>query len=278
MKFVSSAVLAAVLLLTIASCVKQDYKAPPERVIPVWDTSIPIGTTLKYITASCLSLSQEVGYRKLGDTIIYGIVVADDKSGNLYKNIIIQDTSGGAIDLYLDKSYLYNDYPVGRKVYIKLKNLYLVNYKGLPEICYSAAPDGTGEVATGAIPGALLDSFIIKGSIQDTSIKAKVLTINEVSSNVKKYMCNLVTINDVQFDGTSQNKVYADFEKGTNRIVQNCAGSSIILRTSGYSDFQPILTPTGKGTITAVVTAFFNTPQLLIRDTTDVKFYGPRCP
>ena len=62
------------------------------------------------------------------DKIIGGVVVADDKSGNFYKTIAIQDETGG-IQLKLDGYDLYTQYPVGRQVYVNVKGLYLGDYK-----------------------------------------------------------------------------------------------------------------------------------------------------
>ncbi|MEI2750497.1 MAG: DUF5689 domain-containing protein [Ferruginibacter sp.] len=58
------------------------------------------------------------------DVIISGVVVANDKSGNFYKQLFIQDSTG-AMQLLLDANSLYVTYPVGRKVYIKCKGLTL---------------------------------------------------------------------------------------------------------------------------------------------------------
>jgi len=121
MKLFSFSFLALLVAIGFSSCLKQKYTAPPEDAALTWDTVLPTNTTLKFITQSCLALNSSVGSRQMGDTTISGVVVGVDRTGNLYKMIIIEDTLGGAIELYVDKSYLYNDFPVGRKVYVKLK-------------------------------------------------------------------------------------------------------------------------------------------------------------
>ena len=63
------------------------------------------------------------------DAVIEGIVSCDDKSGNYYQQIAIQDATGGVL-LRLAGSNYYNNYPVGRKVFVKLKGLYLGQYSG----------------------------------------------------------------------------------------------------------------------------------------------------
>ena len=56
------------------------------------------------------------------DAVIEGVVGMDDRSGNYYQQIAIQDATGGVL-LRLAGNNLYNNYPVGRKVYVKLKGL-----------------------------------------------------------------------------------------------------------------------------------------------------------
>ena len=56
------------------------------------------------------------------DAVIEGVVSCDDKSGNYYQQIAIQDATGGVL-LRLAGNNHFNNYPVGRKVYVKLKGL-----------------------------------------------------------------------------------------------------------------------------------------------------------
>ncbi len=78
------------------------------------------------------------------DVIIGGIVCMDDKSGNYYKKIVIQDETGG-IEIEIDQTNLYTDYPVGRKVYVRCKGLFLGNYFDIPQL--GATPDERGSLA-----------------------------------------------------------------------------------------------------------------------------------
>jgi hypothetical protein len=62
----------------------------------------------------------------------------------------------------------------------------------------------------------------------------------------------------------------------------NCQGntSGIAVRNSNYATFHAQQLARGRGTITGIYTVYqttFVTPQLLIRDTTDVKMYDSRC-
>ena len=52
------------------------------------------------------------------DIVIAGRVISSDKSGNFYKQIFIQDETGG-IEIKLGKNSLYNEYKPGQMVYVK---------------------------------------------------------------------------------------------------------------------------------------------------------------
>src|SRR5690606_21382507 len=62
-----------------------------------------------------------------------------------------------------------------------------------------------------------------------------------------------------------------------NRQLENCFEETIILRTSGFSDFKGLLLPEGNGSLTAILSRFNNDVQLFIRDIDDVDMSGERC-
>lgn len=110
------------------SCVKKDFKPPVDN--SAYDPQLEVTHTIQEIQ----SLPQNIMIEE--DIIIEGVVVMDDKSGNYYKKIVIQDATGG-IELMIDQNNLYNDYPIGRKIYVKLKGLYLGNYGSNLQIGYT---------------------------------------------------------------------------------------------------------------------------------------------
>lgn len=68
--------------------------------------------------------------------------------------------------------------------------------------------------------------------------------------------------------------------------IKACGGtSSLIVQTSGYADFAGKSPEPGNGDITAIYSIYYSggsspsnsNRQFIIRDTTDVKFSGPRC-
>lgn len=279
MKFLrlSLCLLSATILL--GSCVKKTYDSPPDA--SQVDPNLAVNCQISTLTSEALDYTSNAQTRILGDSIISGVVTADDRSGNFYKQIIIQD-AGGAIVLIIDKTFLYADFPIGRKVYVKTKGLYLVNYNGTPELVFNVTTNGS-TTATSGIPSALISNFIVKGSFPNPVTPVNV-SISDLYSGASQYYNRLITIDDMQFTDDSKGRTYAapvsSGSFSTSLNVTDCSHtvSKIIMYNSSYSTFQPAITPTGNGKLTVICSNYKNTIQLLLRDTTDVHFTGPRCP
>ncbi|HQR02344.1 MAG TPA: DUF5689 domain-containing protein, partial [Ferruginibacter sp.] len=96
------------------------------------------------------------------DYVISGVVVADDKSGNLYKQLYIQDETG-ALQILLDATNLYGTYPVGRRIFIKCNGLCLSDYNNLMALGVKATVGGLPSQE--GIPGNLISNYVIGGSL-----------------------------------------------------------------------------------------------------------------
>ena len=254
------------------SCNKR-FDEPPVYVAP----SITANTTIKQLKA--LHTTSGAIDAVTSDLVIRGIVVGDDRSGNLYKNIVIQDATG-AIALLLDGTGLYNNFPIGREIFVKCKGLYVGDYNRMIQL--GGGIDATGTTPSVAdIPSALFTKYLIKGSLNNI-VAPKVVTLADLSTNMQDTLLNaLIQLNNFEFSAVDTTKTYAlpnQNPPGTaNFTIRNCTAGSIILRNSGYSNFAGFNVPNGNGSIIAMYTIFGNTRQLTIRDTSDVKFYNSRC-
>ena len=213
------------------------------------------------------------------DQVIEGVVVCDDKSGNYYQQIAIQDATGGIL-LRLGSANLYNYYPVGRKIFVKLKGLYLGQYNGTLQLGAGIDSAYISQGGVTLLAFNLFDQHIIKGPLNQP-ITPVVVTASQLTTSLQdKYISTLIRMEDVEFAATDTGKSYADLRQSGNRIVQACAapGSNrITLRTSNYSNFAEVKVPAGNGGIVGVYSYFGSTKQLTIRDTSDVRFTNSRC-
>ena len=77
--------LVAVSAIFLNSCIKQSFDNPQD--LTTFDPNLTVNVKLKDLVAPFLGNTAGKN-RILGDSTIYGIVTADDRSGNFYKQII----------------------------------------------------------------------------------------------------------------------------------------------------------------------------------------------
>ncbi|BDD07234.1 DUF5689 domain-containing protein [Aureibacter tunicatorum] len=201
------------------------------------------------------------------DLTIEGVVVANDESGNFYKEIIIQDDVEG-IRVKLNKKDLFADYPVGSKVRISAMDLYLGDYGGEIQL------GSIYEEKIGQIPEDQIADHITKISDEE-EVNAEVVAINDID---KSYVGKLITIENVQFVASELGRNWVDdnAEYPSNRTVEDAENNSIVVRTSNFASFKSEALPTGSGKITAVLSIYNDTYQLAVRQTSDAEMTGDR--
>lgn len=235
---------------------------------PWWD---PFDGLTK-ITIAQLKQKYTGGFPTIHDpNYIEAVVVADDESGNYYKNLVIQDETTG-IDLKIDAKDLYKQFPVGARIKVRVKDLILGAYGGLVQLGGSVYQSGgfnrLGGIEEGAIP-AYIQLVSLGNEIEPTPIG--LVGIND--QNLGK----LIVLNGVQFDNSELGKPWADNSATTNRTLTDCDGHQIVVRTSNFADFHEELLPEGNGTMIAILSKYLTTYQLYVRNLDDVDLTGERC-
>ena len=249
----------SLLLTGIWSCVNQDFDEPPVAGLPNLQGNITIANLKKLNTIGAND-------KQITDSLfIEGVVTADDESGNWYKQIVIEDETGGIV-VRLNSVGLYNTYPIGRKVYVNLQGLWLGDYFGLPQI--NGAPDT-------AIAELLIPEHLYAGA-RDQQVTPRPVSIGDFNADL---VGSLIQLDDVQFVVEDTSRTYADAVNrfSENRTLEDCFGNRTIIRTSGYADFASFNVPNGKGSVVATLSVYQGDYQLVIRDENDVKMEGSRC-
>ena len=258
------------LLVFATACVDQDFDFPPEpKLGAAFENTITIADLIASYhkpNANPVQITDVVA--------ISGIVIAEDQSGNYFKELVIQDETGG-IEIQLNATGLANDFPVGRRVYINCKNLYIGDFAGVVQL--GGSYDAVGD-RINRIDEVLINQFIAKGAIEGAP-EPKLLTIDQLG---EANISTLVKIEKLQFAEQYAGGTYADYPNretisAVNTILEDCNGNTITLRNSSYANFAEQLTPEGNGTIIAIYGVFNDTKQLLIRDLKDVIFANDRC-
>lgn len=233
--------------LFFSSCVKDEFDAPDKVEVPV-GTVITIAELRNMFQGESISFDQ--------DFSVYATVTMDDKSGNIYRSAYVEDETG-AINLRLQApGGIYE----GDSVRIYLKGALLSSYQRMLQL-----------------DNINVDRNIIKLATQ-RNFPPTTVSITDVLSG--SFQGRLVRLEDVQFALAEMGKTYADKENQIteNRLLEDCSGNRIIVRTSGYAGFADKPIPAGRGPLVAIAATFGSDIQLYIRRLSEVELTGERCP
>jgi len=245
------ALTAVVFLMT--GC-KKDFDVPQPEV-PAF--TLPAGATLKTIADFKITTTGVV----TDDVYICGIVGGNDISGNIYKYLYIQDSTGG-MGIEIDKVNMFNIYPVGQRVYVKCQGLHLGFEKGMPNL------GGYYNGAVIPIPEIFVNDRIFRDGLPGPAPAAILHTTTNLTD---EHLGMLVRFDSVSFNAAGQ--IFNDddaYKETLNRIITDGAGD-VTVRVSWYADFHRETIPSGKGTVYGILTKYNSTWQLLIRDFNDLQ-------
>ncbi len=209
------------------------------------------------------------------DLVIEGYVVSSDAAGNFFNVLHFQDrptapSEGLQIEIELRDSHLW--YPVGSKIYIKLKGLYLGKSKGNFKL--GGTFNSFGNLSVGRLPYTVLKEHLVLACEQGSVVVPQQL---EIDSLKESFLNTLVVLNDVEVATAELGMPFAEEKVETLRRLNDCNDNEISLLNSGYADFQAQPLPEGKGTIRGILQKVNNIYYLVIRDLNDIQFTNGRC-
>ena len=115
-KIFSFLVLAAAVL---TGC-ERDYDAPPLNE-PVYEGP-SANITIADLKENCKNATQETPIEITNDWVLKAYVTGNDESGNIYKQVIVQDETG-AMPIQVDENNVSNFYRRGQEVFVNLKGM-----------------------------------------------------------------------------------------------------------------------------------------------------------
>lgn len=223
------------------------------------------------------------------DFIVEGYVSSSDESGNIYKQLFIQDKPENptiAIEMDIDTGYLYTSFPVGSKVRINAKGLIVQAQNGNVKLG-SYDPS----YAIGRINPNFLTSYLARTcGTNGLPITAKMVPVEFATfadackpENINK----LVKVNQVQFAAAELTKNFTDVNPAStasDRYMEDLAGTSFDFRNSIYATFAKTgISPnyTGNGSVTMILSLYTavsgtKTYQGYIRSLEDLTLKGSR--
>jgi len=219
-------------VIFLGSCVKGDFDKP-EIIVPHFtpDTTL---TTIPQLIAMHTPGGLETITKNI---IVQGVVVANDSTGNFYKQIIIEDEVAG-LQIQIEQKLLYTTYKLGQRVFIKCKGLSLGEYGGNMQLGFKVSG------VIGRIPADSVESHIFLEGFPEAVPEPILVTIPTLTPS-KLNM--LLRLENIHFDPSIVGQPFSTVSATTNRNMLDENSNVLILRTSNYATFQPELIPTGTG-------------------------------
>ena len=209
------------------------------------------------------------------DWIIEGHIISSDQAGNFFNTLHIQEgffeeSRGIQLEIELRDSYL--QFPLGAKVYVILKGLYVDIDNGMLKI--GSARNNFGTLSISRIPTLKVDHHLLRSCDEPTEEHARLV---KVDSPKVEQIGTLIKLEQIEFPPEVLGLNYAEEGQETERVFRNCEDKIMALLNSGYSDFQGDPLPVGNGTVRGVLIQKRNKFCIKIRDTNDLLFESIRC-
>ncbi len=237
--------IAGLIFGALATSCKREYDSPPVKETP---------------TGGVLTLTQlrnlytGTPHKFVGDSSVYAVVIADETSGNLYKEVYISDGTAAMNVRLLTGGGLYE----GDSIRIYLKGTVLSEYNSVLQLDSVDVDVNVIKQATGK------------------SIAPMVTTVDQINPLMQAH---LIKLEDVEFAPSSQGQTYADAvnQQSVNLDLTDCNGNTVLVRTSGYANFAGDVVPSGNGDMLAIVGQFGSDMQLYIRRPSELTFNNTAC-
>lgn len=249
-----------VMAVLMTGC-ERDYDAPPLNE-PVYTGAQP-NTTLAQLKEKYSAATAETPVVITDDYIAKAYITGNDESGNIYKQIIVQDATA-ALPIQLDQGNVYTTYRRGQEVFINLKGMCVSVYGGEQQLGW---PDGY----LYRMPFANFKELVQKnGWPSADNAKPEVITdISVINLDVSKMTYRLVQLEGVHFVNGGKN-TFATTSGFGEETLKDAHGNTITVRTSNYASFAYETLPVGTGTVVGILGRFNGAWQLTIPAYSDV--------
>ena len=205
------------------------------------------------------------------DIIIEGVVVANDESGNVYKQFIINDATGAMV-IGVNDVGLYAMVPKGQRVRIACKDLYIGGYGKMAQI------GGLYNGKVGRMNRYIYPHHVRLIGIPDPTqaeMEPQVIDESFFTNDNKNNLAKFVRLENVSINEADGTELWAPEEKknSSNVVERNIkmGNTKIVLRMSTYADFANEAIPTGSLNINGVMTRYNDYWQFVISHTTDIE-------
>lgn len=249
LKYISGIV--AITLIALVSCTK-DYDVPTVKTIPVGTVMTIAEVRALYVPGQEVKITQDIS--------VYGVVTADESTGNLYKEAYMQDETGALYMRFTSSTGLY----IGDSIRVNINGAKIFKYNKMLQV----------------------DSLHADNSIQKIKTQQyrapQVVTIGQLLADIEGFQGKLIQINNVRFIERGQGLAFADGvnKVDVSRFLEDITSTTVEVRTSGYANFANDTLPAGSGNFIGISTQYLTSAtnptglQLLIRNPNELSLNG----
>jgi len=235
------------ILATIFTSCDKKYVDPAPKTVPVGTVLTIAGVKALYVPGATVRITQDMS--------VYGVVTADETSGNLYKESYIQDATGALYLRFTSTSSLY----IGDSIRVNLKGGKIFKYNQMLQVDSLDA-----------------DNNIVKIATQKYRTP-EIVTMADLNANMEGFQGKLIQLDNVKFVERGLGMTYADSANqiSGSRFLEDLIGTQIEVRTSGYANFANDTLPGGNGSFIGICAQYNAALQLLIRNPNELNMNGP---
>ena len=290
MKLINKISIVSLILLFTFSCVQDDDYSVPQSIGQEENQKlVQLLNEIEDGSADLMTISEVKNLFVNGEVneiesnlVVKGYVSSSDFSGNFYKEFYMQDaienpTAG--IKVSINQVDSYNQFNVGREVYIKLQGLSIGETNSGDGVIAIGGGGNTAGDEISEISENRASDCILRSSNSFTLVPLA-LNLSDINdSHIGLYVSALSAQFSAGLDGLTY--VDPDEDYDTQRDLESCVDSGTLkLETSAFSNFNDSMLPTdGSGTITGIITRdYFGDNRVMMLNTKDdVNFDSSRC-
>ena len=220
------------------------------------------------------------GLKKVEESMqIKAVVAGNDEGSNLYKQIYVQDATGG-ICLSIDQGGLFATFAVGQQILVELNGLYVGSYEKQPQIGVYYYNEDKGSEQVGRMTRYQWPLHI-KLLSNTELVNVKPIVTDDINNlNIEKDCGKLVTLVGIRMKDADGVRVFAPSDGSVtllggcaNREITGFSSDLVVVRTSTYAKFASMPMPTEKINITGIASRYRDGWQLMPRTTADIQAY-----
>lgn len=225
----------ALSVLCLTACTEEFSDQPPlggEMAV-----NATLGELHRLVSAPAVRIEEEL--------VVSGRVTSSDEARNFYRTLIIQEEDH-AVEVMVGLDKLHNDYPIGAKIYLRLKGLTAARQHGILQVGEAADPS-SGFATDYLRSKAAVDSHILRSA----SPLAELQPLPCRLSDLHPAMCGLrLRIEGLRVAPETDDEpmVWSGYHRFTDR-----EGRFIYSYVRPYADFADEPLPCEEGALTGIL-------------------------